>query len=267
MFKFKNHYNEILASNFISYNNDPALNQGLIKKINHEESNWLEIDSTLTELKINFLYSYPLLDEKDRENSKAIIEKYTKLNQNIIWVMLCDEDQSVEKDQFKDLGLEYEVSYKAMLMNLKEVPSRDVKVPQGFTLKKLAFEDLEKFKGQIDEGFGKGVIDTTKYATLLKINESQKLCDPILIYHNDKVVGTGNIYYGPQAFVIDDITINKNYRGQGLASVILYNLLEKARQYNCEKLLLVATKDGLPIYKKMGFNETGLKIEIFETRN
>ncbi|WP_338971744.1 GNAT family N-acetyltransferase [Spiroplasma endosymbiont of Panorpa germanica] len=267
MFKFKNHYNDILVNNFISFNNDPDLNQGLIKKTVHESENWLEVDSSKTNLKINFLYSKPLLTAEDKNKSKSIIEKYTKLGQNIIWVMLSESKDKLSKDQFQELKLDYEVTYEAMIMKLSEAVIREFQVPAGYELKKLEPKYLNQFIDQIDDGFGKGVIDTTKYATILKMNNEQNICEPIFLYHDSKIVATGNIYFGSQACVIDDITVNSNYRGKGLASIILYELLSKARTFGCENLLLVATKDGLPIYKKMGFQKTGLNIEIYETRN
>ncbi|AHI53642.1 hypothetical protein SSABA_v1c02300 [Spiroplasma sabaudiense Ar-1343] len=265
MFKLKNKNNEILVNNFIKYNNDINLNNGLIKIVEHQKGNFIEVDSSRTDLKINFLYSHLWKAEEDKELAIQIIKKYNQIDQNLVYVMI-DEDQRLQENQFQDLGLYFDVKYKAMVMDLEKAYLKEIKIPTGFTLKNVELEDLEEFKKQIDDGFGSGVIDTTKYKALVELNKVKKICHLIVVYHNNQAVATGNIYFENNYGVVDDITVNSKMRGQGLASVVLNNLFLTAKKQGIKKLLLVSTKDGFPIYEKMGFERTGLNLMIYKIK-
>lgn len=59
---------------------------------------------------------------------------------------------------------------------------------------------------------------------------------------------------GKLAYVLNMYTLPQ-YRGMGIGSGIMKNLLESARQLGIQKIELHATEDGEPIYRKCGFTE------------
>lgn len=66
---------------------------------------------------------------------------------------------------------------------------------------------------------------------------------PSYKYTNGKLGYIMNMYTLPQ------------YRGKGIATVLMQKLMESATEHGIQKVDLHATEDGEPIYRKFGFTE------------
>ena len=51
----------------------------------------------------------------------------------------------------------------------------------------------------------------------------------------------------------------ESYRGRGICSQLMKNMIEYAREHKISRIDLVATDDGYPIYKKLGFEDKNQK--------
>lgn len=51
----------------------------------------------------------------------------------------------------------------------------------------------------------------------------------------------------------------KEYRGQGICTRLMENMIEYARENDLCRIELMATDEGYPIYKKVGFEDKGQK--------
>ena len=79
-----------------------------------------------------------------------------------------------------------------------------------------------------------------------------------------KIVGYGAIYIDYKFYRncknvghIEDIIIDKEYRGQGLSKLIINKLLESAREKDCYKIILNCKDEYVGYYQKMGFKIVG----------
>ena len=61
---------------------------------------------------------------------------------------------------------------------------------------------------------------------------------------------------------IEDIIVDKNYRGYGLGKIIINHLVQKAKEHNCYKVILDCTQDNVAFYEKCGF--TSKEIEMVQ---
>ncbi len=57
-----------------------------------------------------------------------------------------------------------------------------------------------------------------------------------------------------------------DFRGRGLAKVLLKKVVEEARRRGCEVLTLHASESGRPIYEKNGFKQTNEMMLRFDDR-
>lgn len=81
------------------------------------------------------------------------------------------------------------------------------------------------------------------------------LSEGIVALCEGKVVGTAFITrFGPAHCACNLIIVDETMRGRGLGRVLMSTIMTMAGV--CE-MRLVATKDGLPLYRKFGFKETG----------
>jgi ribosomal protein S18 acetylase RimI-like enzyme len=64
---------------------------------------------------------------------------------------------------------------------------------------------------------------------------------------------------GKTGYVLNMFTL-KEYRNNGISSLLLSKLLEVAKQRHLDKIELHATKNGEPIYRRFGFTEPQDKV-------
>lgn len=77
--------------------------------------------------------------------------------------------------------------------------------------------------------------------------------------HDGVVIGTAlRTDYGPDVSLLNMIIVRQSERGQGIGYKLMSSLMDEVRV--CE-LRLVATKAGIPLYEKLGFESEG---EIFQ---
>jgi GNAT superfamily N-acetyltransferase len=77
----------------------------------------------------------------------------------------------------------------------------------------------------------------------------------IVALHDGRVVATTIMTpFGSDAAAINMVIVDAAMRGRGLGRTLMDAALEKAGARNCR---LVATKEGLPLYEKLGFTVTG----------
>lgn len=77
---------------------------------------------------------------------------------------------------------------------------------------------------------------------------------------NDKIIATGSVLI-EHKFIhklgsvahIEDIVVNKNYRGYGIGKIIINHLIDIAKKNNCYKIILNSSNDNTEFYKKFGF--------------
>lgn len=55
--------------------------------------------------------------------------------------------------------------------------------------------------------------------------------------------------------IIEDIWTHENYRKQGIASSLVEDLINKAREYNCYKVILDCADHNVHLYETLGFKK------------
>ncbi|GHO99294.1 N-acetyltransferase [Reticulibacter mediterranei] len=76
------------------------------------------------------------------------------------------------------------------------------------------------------------------------------------IFHGT-VVATGTLFVGSQTAGIYDVVTHDQYRRRGIGSIIFHHLLKEAITTSRRYAVLQASKDGLGIYIRAGFQATG----------
>jgi GNAT superfamily N-acetyltransferase len=66
--------------------------------------------------------------------------------------------------------------------------------------------------------------------------------------------GNFEIPSGKTGYILNMFTL-KDFRKNGIASLLFQKLIDEAKQINLDKIELHATKDGEPVYRQFGFDE------------
>ncbi len=73
------------------------------------------------------------------------------------------------------------------------------------------------------------------------------------INYKNQVIGFGNVFLFEKVSWLGNIIIDENYRNKGLGTKITSHLIDFSISKGANSLILIATDQGTPLYKKLGF--------------
>ena len=99
---------------------------------------------------------------------------------------------------------------------------------------------------------------------------SEYLSDPnsttIVISIEDIIVGVASIHIIKKLTrilgTIEDVAVNKKYRGKGVGKKIVERLILIGKQKNCDKIVLSSSEENSKFYEKIGFKKKELQMVI-----
>jgi GNAT superfamily N-acetyltransferase len=81
---------------------------------------------------------------------------------------------------------------------------------------------------------------------------------PIVATANDHIVGVGNAIVNGDTAWLGNIVVPPPERGRGIGARLTTQLIEDCRERGAGTLVLIATEMGERVYRKLGFETTGL---------
>ena len=96
------------------------------------------------------------------------------------------------------------------------------------------------------------------------------LSDPnsttIVISIEDIIVGVASIHIIQKLTrilgIIEDVAVNKKYRGKGVGKKLVERLILIGKQKNCDKIVLSSSEQNSKFYEKIGFKKKELQMVI-----
>lgn len=89
---------------------------------------------------------------------------------------------------------------------------------------------------------------------------------------NGTLIGIGTLYLeykaarggGPIVGHIEDVVVDKEYRGLGVGAKIVNHLISIAKRYKCYKVVLNCSEKNKQFYEKLGFKEhdVGMRMDL-----
>jgi glucosamine-phosphate N-acetyltransferase len=87
---------------------------------------------------------------------------------------------------------------------------------------------------------------------------------------NNNIIGTGSLILESKishdfknVAHLEDIVVDKNFRGKGYGKYIINYLIQYAKKNNCYKVILNTDEKNLKFYEKCGFKKTNLEMGIY----
>ena len=78
-------------------------------------------------------------------------------------------------------------------------------------------------------------------------------CKPLKFVNQQKIVGIGSSIIYPYSAWLGHIIVHRDFRNQGIGLFITKTLVERLVDGNCNRISLIATDLGKPVYEKLGF--------------
>ena len=88
---------------------------------------------------------------------------------------------------------------------------------------------------------------------------------------SEAVVGTASliterkfIHRGGRSGRIEDVSVRRGYRGQGLGAALVQHAIQEARRLGCYKVILNCFDQLVPLYASMGFrkHDLGMRLDL-----
>jgi N-acetylglutamate synthase-like GNAT family acetyltransferase len=96
------------------------------------------------------------------------------------------------------------------------------------------------------------------------------LCDPnsitIVMSEENIVIGVATLHIIKKLTrilgLIEDVAVNKNYRGLGIGKKLVKELIKIGNEKNCDKIVLSSSEKNSKFYEKIGFQKNELQMVI-----
>jgi ribosomal protein S18 acetylase RimI-like enzyme len=122
------------------------------------------------------------------------------------------------------------------------------KMPSIYNVENLIQNDLACLSQLQPEGWPDILVHYKFYL-------NSTFCLPVKIEIDNKIVAIGAAIMHKQTAWLGHIIVHEEYRNKGLGSTITQSLIESLHKADYKTILLIATKLGEPVYKKLGFEK------------
>jgi glucosamine-phosphate N-acetyltransferase len=134
-------------------------------------------------------------------------------------------------------------------------------------IRKLNKDDYDQYLLLIND-FKKTYFSKIIFKELLDIINSNSTI--WVIEEDGKLIGTGTILY-EYKFIrdiskcahIEDICINKDYRGKNYGTLLIDHLINEAQNNNCYKVILDCNSELEKFYAKSGLIKSGIQMALY----
>jgi GNAT superfamily N-acetyltransferase len=158
-------------------------------------------------------------------------------------------------------GLSHVETHTAMAADLSRVQFTSHHL-EGLAIKQVTTaHELQQFGEAITDLFGESREGRQVAAYFRRLCSYPLSMFPAMRYYlgtlHGTVVATGTLFVGSQNAGIYDVVTRDEYRQRGIGSAMFQHLLKEASTTSCCYAVLQASKDGLGIYTRAGFQATG----------
>ncbi len=129
----------------------------------------------------------------------------------------------------------------------------------------MTLSDVDTIKNNLISDF-----DNFWTYQILKEELKSKNSSYLVAKMNDKIVGFAGIKVILDEADIMNIVIKKNYRNQGIGTLLLENLIFLAKNLNLKSLSLEVSEKNSPaihLYQKFGFESLGVRKNYYQDKN
>ena len=133
---------------------------------------------------------------------------------------------------------------------------------KNFKLSTMSIDDLNSISDILETDFD----DFWNYNILKKELESPNSFY-IVCKQNTEIIGFAGITILIDTAELNNIVVKKTYRGKGISTLILENLIQIAKSNNCKQINLEVSSNNtvaINLYKKFEFKQVGLRPKYYK---
>lgn len=264
MLDFEDKLEKIIVDYFIKYNTNPApSNDGKI--VIFDQKNQIHCTNSIaSKSNLNVAVSKNLVTKKQYDKALEIIITFQKTKVPFTWCIVSNSKKLNEKDFFIKNGFIHSETIITMVLDLTQFDQQDQQAEKEKFHSVDNLTDVENFRNVIKSAFSLVLIDLQKYYGLYELRKNQSLNYQVYLTIDGIPASTGQFYFQDDLVIIDDIATDPKFQKQGLGKKMLNHLLNTAKAMGYKKAVLIATPEGFPLYKKLGFKPVNFFIDVYQ---
>lgn len=150
-------------------------------------------------------------------------------------------------------------------------------LPQNYTARRMKTSDYDRgVLSTLEALTAVGQISKMQFSALcnkweaLELNNGKFMYNPtVIINEQDEVVATGMIVIEEKLIHgcglvghIEDIAVREDQQGKQLGKVLIECLTELGKEAGCYKIILDCDPSNTGFYKKCGYSEAGIEMQV-----
>jgi GNAT superfamily N-acetyltransferase len=188
-----------------------------------------------------------------------IAEEFFKKHK-LPWGMNIIEDKDSEDiiDElinrgYKNINQQYEIDSEISALNIdtKPLSPNIIEVTNSSDLKDWAYPVTSAF--EIDAQSSKAYLRLIKNS----FESDSNILRHFTLYNNDQPISSASVCFFDKIARLDNVSTVKEKQGQGFGRKIIQFCINLAKQENCGRMIFESSKEGIDLYRKLGFSETG----------
>tara|TARA_A200000113_G_scaffold125520_1_gene112975 strand:- start:811 stop:1212 length:402 start_codon:yes stop_codon:yes gene_type:complete len=129
-------------------------------------------------------------------------------------------------------------------------------------IRRVKVEDAENLIKLMGEGFGW----SNKSTFSKKFFSNKNIFCLVAESEKGQIMGSSSLHIiekiNRKVGLIEDVVVFKKYRGKSVASSLVSQLISISKKEGCYKTILNTDSKIIPFYKKLGFTQKNLQLEV-----
>lgn len=135
----------------------------------------------------------------------------------------------------------------------------------NIVIKEMTLAHLDSIKNILEKEF-----DNFWNYNIFKSELNNKNSKYIIAEINNEIVGFAGISLVLDTADITNIVVKKDFRGKGISTILLENIINLAKSNNCHNVNLEVNSTNviaINLYKKFGFNQVGCRKNYYNEKD
>lgn len=165
-----------------------------------------------------------------------------------------DQNDVVLKKQLESFGLQYKISYPAMILSLNEI--QQVSYGPDIQIRKIDNADYDKWVMLVCKAYSIPAVNQFKLFIEYLLKRAQPNNIHLYIgYYQDVPAATSMVIDHATIAGLHWVGVLPEFRQKGLGFAVSHHALQDAHARGIAQAILLASEMGESIYKKIGFSE------------
>ncbi len=202
-----------------------------------------------------------ILKKQNEANIKSVIDKasdfFTK--HKAPWGVNIIEDEASQNiinyltnRDFKKICTQYEIDTKISSLNTNIISNPNIIEVTNST-------ELQDWVIPIADAFDSAAQDTELYFQLNKkaFESNSNILKHFVLYDNNTPISSATLSFFNKTARLDNVATLKTKQGHGFGKEIIQYCINKSQNSNCNRMVFESSEEGIHLYRKLGFSETG----------